>query len=109
MPAVATATANLALSENPENLSGKVFNYIQYSPTGQDIIDLFTKIHNSKPEVTVYTEEDYEGDLEKGVLPALTAALRHKWGKNDWALTSEAEIGPGVEVEDFEVLVRQYL
>jgi hypothetical protein len=45
--------------------------------SAQDLIDVFTKLHNGQePTIVKYSEEDYQRDLKAGFYPAMGAASK---------------------------------
>lgn len=78
----------------PADLPNKSFSLVEIEFSAQDLIALFTKLHNGQePTIIKYTEEDYQRDLHKDFMGAMGAA-----GKKGLAVGSA---WPGEKVSSF--------
>lgn len=76
------------------DLPSKSFSLVEISFSAQDLIAVFTKLHDGEePTIIKYTEEDYQRDLYKDFMGAMGAA-----GKKGLAVGAE---WPGEVVSDF--------
>lgn len=64
---------------DPSKWAGKLIQVYDYAPTGQELIDTFTKLHGGvSTTVTFYTEQDLEIKENESDFGALEAMLiRH--------------------------------
>lgn len=70
--------AQLTLTD-PARWAGKLIQVCDYSPTGQQLIDAFTAVHNGQaPTVYQYTDQDIADKANESDFGALEAMLiRH--------------------------------
>jgi hypothetical protein len=68
----------------PASIKNKNFYTYTFSPTGQELIDLFTAENGSAPTVDKYTDERYEKDTEEPGLVMVAATYRKRWGEGVW-------------------------
>ncbi|WWC69522.1 uncharacterized protein I206_103464 [Kwoniella pini CBS 10737] len=93
----------------PDELINKTIQLFDYSPTGQDFINILTKINNGKKtEIINYSEEQYKLDLENDIGLAISAALKAKWGDNNFGDSNVPKI-QGWNSKSLEELARQYV
>ncbi|ORY24567.1 hypothetical protein BCR39DRAFT_546505 [Naematelia encephala] len=71
------------------------------APTGQNLIDVLTAIHNRPTEIAEYTESENEALLHSGGPGVIAASLWKKWGNGDWAAEENSE--------NLEAIIRKYL
>ncbi|ORY34816.1 hypothetical protein BCR39DRAFT_514939 [Naematelia encephala] len=104
--ALGEAIAELA-ARDPASIKDKDFYVYDYAPTGNEIIQVLTKLHGKAPQVKPETDEDYEKAMDTGVLPTMSPAIyRHCWGTGVWNWRGE-RIGPKVN-KDWEALAKTY-
>lgn len=77
-PYLGAAMAQLTLNPTSE-WAGKPIHIYDYAPTGQEIVDAYTKANNGKPtEIKWYTDEELDKWSQEGPLEALGALIvRH--------------------------------
>ncbi|WVW83156.1 hypothetical protein I302_105174 [Kwoniella bestiolae CBS 10118] len=95
------------LSLRPSAIAGKTIALYDLQPTGQEIIDVLTKIHGKPTKVTDYTDEQYEKDMGD-LVSAISASVKLKWGDNSWAKEEKVEVD-GWKNKSFEELTRAFL
>ena len=56
------------------DLPNSTFSLVELEFSSQDLVSIFTKLHNgTTPEIEEYTEEDYHRDLQGGLMQAMRA------------------------------------
>ena len=93
------------VSRLPESIRDKTFYAFDYCPTGDEIIQVFSKIHGAKPTVTAYTEKDYIEDVESMSMKSSAAIYRNSWGSGDWGWAGQRL---GEENKNFQQLAEKY-
>lgn len=76
------------VSREPASIKDKNFYTYTFSPTGQDLIDLFTKHNGSAPSVEKYTDEQYEQDTDAPGFTMVAATYKKRWGEGKWGWES---------------------
>jgi len=71
--------------KDPSSIANKNFYTYTFSPSGQEIIQLFINLNGSAPQVEQYTDEQYEKDTDTPGLGMVAATYRRRWGDGDWA------------------------
>ncbi|KAK6902858.1 hypothetical protein I203_108118 [Kwoniella mangroviensis CBS 8507] len=71
------------LVQSPSKIANKTITLYDYAPTGQEIVDILSKINNKPADVVEYTDERYEED-QKDTFAAIAAGIRKRWGTNEW-------------------------
>ena len=75
MPFIGAATAHLAINRSTE-IAGKRFDVIEFEYTGNDIIQAFTKVHGTAPQIVEVNEEAWNEQYNKGFFDSLAAAVK---------------------------------
>lgn len=89
----AGAIAHL-LTKRLHDLPGKEFSLVEISFTSDDLVSTFTKVNGEPPEITKYSEEDYQRDMNKDFLSAMGASRTKGLVEGtEW---------PGEVISDFE-------
>ncbi|WWC90092.1 uncharacterized protein L201_005025 [Kwoniella dendrophila CBS 6074] len=102
------------LIQTPEKIANKYIGLYDIEVTGQQVIDVLTKLHGKPTEVTEYTRERYEEDL-KTLPSAIGAEIRKRWGNGKWDNEDNKQVDnlkvdtPGYKLKSFEELTKQYL
>jgi hypothetical protein len=73
---------------NPASIANKNFYTYTFSPTGQELIDLFTAYNGSAPVIERYTDEQYEKDTDVPGFSVVGATYRRRWGEGVWGWDS---------------------
>lgn len=72
-----------------ETIRDKTYYTYSHSPSGKDIIHYLTSINNAAPQVTEYTDADYDHDTDGANPYAVVAATyRKRWGEGEWGWSS---------------------
>ncbi|WRT67071.1 uncharacterized protein IL334_004037 [Kwoniella shivajii] len=100
------ATTQLILK--PAELPNQILQVYDFDPTGQEIIDVLTKLNGKAPEITHYTEEEYQKELLTPGTGAIVAAIKAKWGSNNFGPSEKPKID-GWKGQSFEELTKSYL
>ncbi|WVR05126.1 hypothetical protein IAU60_002138 [Kwoniella sp. DSM 27419] len=95
------------LVANPSQIADRIVQLYDCTPTGQEIIDVLTKVHGQPPLVEEYTEEQYEADM-KDQSVAIMAGIRAKWADQTWGDQEKPQL-TGWTDKSFEQLVRENL
>ncbi|WVW83155.1 hypothetical protein I302_105173 [Kwoniella bestiolae CBS 10118] len=82
IPFLGYATAQLLLF--PDSLAGQTYQVYDYQPTGQELIDVLTKLNGSKPQITQFTEKEYQEGIKVPGVGAILSAIKAKWGDDNW-------------------------
>lgn len=91
---------------HPDELAGKTYHSYSSEPTGQEIYNIFKRIHNgTEPTVITQTHEQLEALLDKGAMNAVLAACITKWARNKFATWQDGVHGgerifPGEEFKE---------
>ncbi|WWC61188.1 uncharacterized protein I303_103768 [Kwoniella dejecticola CBS 10117] len=105
IPYLGYATAQLLLK--PQQLVNQTIQLYDFSPTGQDFVDALTKINGSQAVITHYSEEQYQADLKAGPGQAIGAAIKAKWGDDNWGPDGVPDI-EGWKSKSFEELAKEW-
>lgn len=84
MDHLGTALADL-LTRDPSDIVGKTFSAVTFRPSGQDLLDVFTKLNENTPATLVaHTPEDLKRLLEdiQGMGAFMGVYMRH-WDRGD--------------------------
>ncbi|WVW83169.1 hypothetical protein I302_105187 [Kwoniella bestiolae CBS 10118] len=85
----------LTSSSNLDSLNGRAIHIFNYTPSGQELIDTFQKVHHRQPIIEQYTLEEYERDSEDtNLVMSIKAGLLRKWGEDTWSTFDDEEILP---------------
>ncbi|WWD18235.1 hypothetical protein CI109_102685 [Kwoniella shandongensis] len=76
--------------------------------TGQEIIDVLDRIHGTPPQITEFTEDQYQEEINGGPMGVL-AGLKAKWGDNACGPFVEDDLIGGWKLKSFEQLAREVL
>ncbi|WVR03101.1 hypothetical protein IAU60_000091 [Kwoniella sp. DSM 27419] len=95
------------LVKKPWRLAGQDIQLYDYNPTGQDIIDVLTKIHGEKPSIEKYTEDQWRKDSASKD-KAVGAGIHRKWAEGIWGHGEKVEV-TGWHADSFEELTRTWL
>lgn len=58
-----------------EDLPNRTFSLVELDFSAHDLISAFTELHNgTKPRIVAYSEEEYQRDLQHGMMAAMGAA-----------------------------------
>ncbi|OCF71933.1 hypothetical protein I204_07196 [Kwoniella mangroviensis CBS 8886] len=106
LPFLGQATAQLLL--HPDEIANKTYQVYDHEPTGQDFVDVLTKLYGSKPEITHYTEEEYQKAIQVPGTSAILAAIKAKWGDDNWGATSPRPEVKGWKSVSFEELTTEW-
>ncbi|KAK6902861.1 hypothetical protein I203_108121 [Kwoniella mangroviensis CBS 8507] len=106
LPFLGQATAQLLL--HPDEIANKTYQVYDHEPTGQDFVDALTKLYGSKPEITHYTEEEYQKAIQVPGTSAILAAIKAKWGDDNWGATSPRPEVKGWKSVSFEELTTEW-
>ncbi|WVQ80070.1 hypothetical protein IAT38_002171 [Cryptococcus sp. DSM 104549] len=81
-------TAQLSIDPKTRDaLAGKGGNFQVYNwtPTGRELADLLTNLHNGEPTKLVeFTQEQFDAERDESVVGALRVSLLGKWGWGLW-------------------------
>ncbi|WWD15959.1 hypothetical protein CI109_100383 [Kwoniella shandongensis] len=106
LPYLGYAIATLASDESGySKIANQVLQVYDVTVPGQEIVDTLTKLNGNAPEITEYSEQQYQEDL-KGP-GAVVAALKAKWGDGAWG--PSGSLIEGWKPKSFEELAREAL
>jgi len=74
---------------HPKDIANKTFDLIEYEKTGEEIIQAFTEVNGSPPEIHEISEAEWEAQMAQSGLPSLAAGISRKWGTPDFNWTGE--------------------
>ncbi|KAK4502304.1 hypothetical protein PRZ48_005729 [Zasmidium cellare] len=100
---LAHSLANIATS-NPSSIANKSYSVVTFWPTGQELVDLYTKIHGKPTTIKPWTPEDREAFMNDAASfgPA-KVGYWDKWESNGFEYEREGRVvvegyeGPGLE------------
>lgn len=83
-------------------LPGTTLNIYDFAPTGQEIVDVLTKIHGKPTEQIEVSDKDNEEQLQGP--RAIGAAIFKKWGDNNWGDIPKTEVDGWIGKEFAEIV-----
>lgn len=86
-------------------LPGTTPNIYDFVPTGQEIVDVLTKIHGKPAEQIEVSDKDNEEQLQGP--RAIGAAILKKWGDNNWGDIPKTEVD-GWICKEFADVVKEW-
>ncbi|WWC90088.1 uncharacterized protein L201_005021 [Kwoniella dendrophila CBS 6074] len=107
IPFLGYAIAQLTI--NPISIANQITQLYDFNVSGEEIIQAWTNIQNGiKPEITYYTEDQYQKDLQVIGGFAIIAAVRAKWGDDNWGPSDQPKID-GWKLKTFEQHCRNFI
>ncbi|ORY26868.1 hypothetical protein BCR39DRAFT_560299 [Naematelia encephala] len=101
---IAAGVIELITTHKPSELANKIYQFIEYEPTGEEIIQALTVVHGRPPLIHINTEEELAEQYLKSIQEAIGAATKYKWGKVGFEtpgerVTVKSYISIGLEAE----------
>jgi len=92
------------------DLPNRTFSIVELDFSAQDLISTFTALHNgAKPEITEYTEDDYQRDRGSGMREAMRAGRTKGLAVGtDWP-GEKVQVIPGRQNRSLEGWIKEYL
>lgn len=87
------ALATLAM-QAPESIANANYSAVQFWVSGEQFVELFTKLHNGiKPQVSDFTEEDFKTmTAAYGQFGIAVSSYMLSWERSDWRFQSAIEV-----------------
>ena len=100
LPYLGAAVAEI-VTLPPSQIKDQTYSVNQFWPTGNDIIELFTRLNGSKPEIKDFTPEDAAALKEQAPIGFVAAALKDAWTAGNWVDQGDFKVdgwnGPSLE------------
>ena len=93
----------------PEKVRGRTFSVVQFRPSGREVADIYTKLHDGqRTKMIDFTEKDLQ-DLYDDVanFGVAIAGYRENWELDEWDFAPAVEV-QGKPAEDLEAVVRKW-
>lgn len=92
---VAAALTHIATSP-PRSIAGKEFSAVTFWPTGQELVDLYTKLNGKQAQVKDWTSEDRERLMEDGAnFGPAKVGYWDRWDSGIWGYESDKRTALG--------------
>ena len=95
--------ARLAVSD-PQSIKNTEHSFVTFWPTGEELVDLYTKINGRPAEVKDFTDKDrQEINADAAAFGPAKVGYWDHWESGNWGYESEGKVydqnyhGPGIE------------
>nr|POF16679.1 hypothetical protein CFP56_71320 [Quercus suber] len=100
---VASSLTQIATSD-PREIAGKSFSAVTFWPTGQELVDLYTKLNGKQAQIKDWTAKDREEMMADGAnFGPAKVGYWDRWESGDWHYDAGSRVvlggysGPGLE------------
>ncbi|CAD6573784.1 MAG: hypothetical protein TREMPRED_000909 [Tremellales sp. Tagirdzhanova-0007] len=104
IPYLGAGIAQLVLRDG---IANKTFYLVEYEVTGDEVINIFTNIHGSPPEIIRVSDATWQAQFDKGGMESLCAVVKRKWGDGNFFFEGEMVDVIGWEKKGLEAVLRQ--
>jgi hypothetical protein len=100
VPYIAQGVAQLIL-KSPTKLPNHTYSLLEFATTGSQYVEILTRLHGSETKINKWDEATYEHVVSLGMMPAVGARIRWRWGNNLGFPSEEVKVtgwkGPALE------------
>lgn len=112
MPHLAHAITQIVTTNSPTSIKNKEFSAVTFWPTGAELRDLYTKLHDGKePKVMDWTPAEREKQrADLTTYGPVRVGYMDKWEDESWEYESNGRVlVGGYEGQGLEEVARSYL
>ena len=80
-----------------------------YTPTGNQLVEVLTKINGSRPTIKGYSAEDMQKNYEAQPLGTVQTTYKRKWQGGKWEYPSGVDVEYEGKNRDLEDVMRKYM
>ena len=106
MPYLGQGIADLLILP-PETIKNQSYSFIEFWPTGNDLINILEAVNGAQPNVKDYGKNDVAEVVAQQPFGAVSAGYRARWQEGKWAYQGETT-PKGWKARSLEQAVRQW-